>query len=55
MKVAVGGDERTHLTDTVVEEFEKKGHKVQLFGPLADEDKPWSIVAQQLAESVVSG
>ncbi len=55
MKIAVASDERTHLTDVVVEELKKKGHQVMLFGPLVGEDTPWPIVSQQLAESVVSG
>ena len=55
MKIAVASDERTHLTDVVVEELKKKGHQVKLFGPLIDEETPWPTVSQQLAESVVSG
>lgn len=55
MKIAVASDERTHLTDAVVAELKKKGHEVKLFGPLADEDIPWPVVSQQLAESVVCG
>jgi len=55
MKIAVASDERTHLTDVVVEELKKKGHQVKLFGPLIGEDTPWPMVSQQLAESVVSG
>ena len=38
MKIAVGSDERTHLTDTVVEELSKRGHDLVLFGPLAEND-----------------
>ena len=55
MKLAVGSDERTHLTDVVIEVFREKGHQLTLFGPLKDEELPWPVVAQQLAESVVSG
>jgi ribose 5-phosphate isomerase B len=55
MRIAVASDERTHLTDTVVEELEKRGHEVKLFGPLRGEDTPWPLVSQQLGESVVSG
>jgi ribose 5-phosphate isomerase B len=55
MRIAVGSDERTHLTSTVVEALRERGHEVQLLGPLADEDVPWPIVSQRLAESVVSG
>lgn len=55
MKIAVASDERTHLTDRVVEDLKERGHEVKLFGPLAGEDTPWPIVSQQLAESVASG
>jgi ribose 5-phosphate isomerase B len=55
MKIAVASDERTHLTDAVVEELQKRGCQVTLFGPLKGDDTPWPIVSQQLAESVTSG
>lgn len=52
MKLAVGSDERTHLTDAIVEELKKRGHEVTLFGPLAGEKASWPVVARQVAESV---
>ena len=52
MKIAIGSDERTHLTDAVVVEVEKRGHEVLLFGPLADRSQYWPKVAQDVAESV---
>jgi ribose 5-phosphate isomerase B len=55
MKIAVGSDERTHLTDTVVEELQKRGHEVTLFGPLAGQEVYWPAVAQEVAEAVVAG
>ncbi len=55
MKLAVGSDERTHLTDVVVAEIEKRGHAVTLFGPLADDKQYWPLVARQVAETVASG
>ncbi len=55
MKLAVGSDERTHLTDRVVEELDKRGHSVQLFGPLRGENMFWPGVAQQVAECVARG
>jgi len=55
MKIAVGSDERTHLTDTVVEELKKRGHEVELFGPLADRPMAWPDVGQAVAERVASG
>ena len=41
MKIAVGSDERTHLTDVVIEEIQKRGHDLLLFGPLADRVVPY--------------
>jgi ribose 5-phosphate isomerase B len=55
MKLAVGSDERTHLTDSVVEELKKRGHQVELFGPLRGENELWPEVAQEVAERVAQG
>jgi ribose 5-phosphate isomerase B len=55
MKLAIGSDERTHLTDAVVAEVKKRGHEVQLYGPLIDEQAYWPDVARQVAETVAEG
>jgi ribose 5-phosphate isomerase B len=55
MKLAVGSDEQTHLTDMVVEELAKRGHELLLVGPLADEKAAWPVVARAVAEAVVQG
>jgi ribose 5-phosphate isomerase B len=55
MKLAVGSDERTHLTDVVVAELEKQGHEVVLFGPLAGKEQYWPEVAAEVAERVAAG
>lgn len=52
MKIAVGSDERTHLTDVVIAELEKRGHELVLFGPLKGANDAWGKVAQQVAESI---
>jgi ribose 5-phosphate isomerase B len=52
MKIAVGSDERTHLTDFVVEELEKKGIDLELHGPLSGEPIQWAEVAERVAERV---
>ncbi|AIE75186.1 MULTISPECIES: RpiB/LacA/LacB family sugar-phosphate isomerase [unclassified Synechocystis] len=52
MKIAVGSDEKCHLTDVVIEHLQELGHGLMLFGPLAGETMPWPLVAQQLAEAV---
>jgi ribose 5-phosphate isomerase B len=52
MKLAIGSDEKTHVTDTVVAELYKRGHEVKLFGPLQDDALNWTQVAQAVAEDV---
>ena len=56
MRVAVGSDERTHLTDCVVKHLQSKGVAVELYGALAPESDPrWPEVARQVAENVADG
>jgi ribose 5-phosphate isomerase B len=55
MKIAIGADERTHLTDVVVAEVEKRGHEVTLIGPLTGHKEYWPEVAQEVAETVAGG
>jgi len=54
MKIAIGSDEKNHVTDFVVDYVKKLGHEVELFGPLKGEDKEWADVSIELAE-VVAG
>jgi ribose 5-phosphate isomerase B len=55
MKIAIGSDEKTHLTDVVIENVRQRGYEVLLFGPLAGEAAYWPAVAQQTAEAVTGG
>ena len=55
MKIAVASDEKTHLTDFVVTELEKRGHEPILFGPLVGDDLPWTLASEKLALSVATG
>ncbi len=55
MKIAVGSDMKTHLTEVVVEELRKKGFEVETFGALVKEPAPWPRVAVEVAEQVASG
>jgi ribose 5-phosphate isomerase B len=43
------------LTDVVIDELRRRGHEVELFGPLCGENALWPDVAQQVAERVVCG
>lgn len=56
MRVAVGSDERTAATDTVVQELESRGFQVELCGALREGDDPnWPVVAQRVAQRVTEG
>ena len=55
MKIALGSDERTHLTDFLAEELETRGHDVSLIGPPAGDDLQWVDVAAKLAGGVADG
>ena len=54
MKIAVGSDEKTNLTDFVVDELNKRGIETELFGPLSGNKIEWVDVATQVAEKVSS-
>jgi len=55
MRIAVSSDERTRLTDVVIEELKKRGHEVKPFGPLCDEAQDWPVVTRTAAEWVAQG
>ncbi|MCL7385152.1 MAG: RpiB/LacA/LacB family sugar-phosphate isomerase [Thaumarchaeota archaeon] len=53
MRIAVGSDERTKLTDFVIEELKRRGHTVKLYGALVRDVAPWPDVALEVAESIL--
>ena len=57
MKIAIGSDEKCHLTDHVVAQVKERGHLVSLYGPLQGEAEAedWPTVARDVAEAVASG
>jgi ribose 5-phosphate isomerase B len=57
VRIAVGSDERTHLTDAVIEELKKRGHDLILFGPLTESDSEvdWPLVSSNTAGAVAAG
>ncbi|MCB9078539.1 MAG: RpiB/LacA/LacB family sugar-phosphate isomerase [Anaerolineaceae bacterium] len=55
MKIAVASDEKTHLTDFVVDYLAQHGHEVALYGPLADDNLPWTLASEKLADAVATG
>ena len=57
MKIAIGSDERTHLTDFVVHYLQAQEHEMLLFGSLAenDPDGDWPLVSSHVAAAVAGG
>lgn len=53
MRIAVGSDERSALTNAIIEWLQDRGFEVSLYGPLKDENLAWPAVARQVAEAVV--
>lgn len=55
MLIAIGSDEKTHLTDFVIEDVKKRGYEVKPFGPLKGEPLSWVEVGEQVASFVAQG
>jgi ribose 5-phosphate isomerase B len=57
MKIAIGSDDRTHLTDFLIGELKQRGHDIVPFGPLAENDPEgdWPLTSSHVAEAVASG
>ncbi|HEY7022059.1 MAG TPA: RpiB/LacA/LacB family sugar-phosphate isomerase [Ktedonobacterales bacterium] len=57
MKIAIGSDERTNLTNTVIEEARQRGHEVLLMGALAEgePETDWPLTSSRVAEAVATG
>jgi ribose 5-phosphate isomerase B len=55
MKIVLGSDEKTALTDAVVEDLRSRGHDVTLVGPPGGDDLGWVDVGRQVGEMVAEG
>ncbi|HEX2236350.1 MAG TPA: RpiB/LacA/LacB family sugar-phosphate isomerase [Actinomycetota bacterium] len=55
MKVAIGSDEKTSLTDEVERQLERRGHELVRLGPLGGSDLEWAAVGRALGELVAEG
>jgi ribose 5-phosphate isomerase B len=55
MKIHLGSDDATHLTDAVLDDLRQRGHDVTLVGPPAGERASWVGVARAVGEAVASG
>jgi ribose 5-phosphate isomerase B len=54
MKIVVASDEKTYLTDFVVEYLKSRDHELILLGPLISEELPWTLVSEQLGDMVAN-
>ena len=55
MKVILGADESTALTASVIAELSRRGHDVQLVGPVAGGTEQWAEVGQLVGRAVATG
>ena len=57
MHIAVGSDERTPLTDTVIKELERRGMEVEIYGALdpAGLETQWPQVGRNVGKRVANG
>lgn len=55
MKVVLGSDMRTPLTDAVARELEQRGHDVELVGPPGGDTIEWAEVGQKVGAAVAGG
>lgn len=57
MKIALGSDERTSLTDFLVRDLERRGHEVLRFGAIAENDPEgdWPLSTRNAAAAVTRG
>ena len=56
MRIAAGADDRTDLTDFVLDDLQRRGHKVvMVLGPAGGRDEQWADVGRGVAEAVARG
>jgi ribose 5-phosphate isomerase B len=52
MRIVLGSDEKTALTDAIEADLERRGHEVVLVGPPGGEAIEWAEVGQRVGEAV---
>ena len=55
MRIALGSDERTALTDALADDLRGRGHEVMLVGPPGGQDLGWAAVGRRVGELVAGG
>ena len=54
MKIAIGSDTASEMTESLVRELEERGHELLRFGPLdrSEQNRDWPLVAADVAKAV---
>ncbi len=55
MQIALGSDEKSYLTDALIDDLKQRGHELLLIGPLAGVEEAWPAVGRAVGEAVASG
>jgi len=55
MRVAIGSDDRSPLTDAVRDALRERGHELLAFGAIEDTAQPWPRVGRLVGQAVASG
>lgn len=55
MRIAIGADERSGLTDAVRDALRERGHELVPFGAIEGDAQPWPEVGRAAGECVASG
>ena len=57
MRIAIGSDTATELTEALMDELQQRGHELVIFGPLkkGEAGRDWPLVARDVASAVGQG
>jgi ribose 5-phosphate isomerase B len=55
LRIVLGSDERTALTDAVVDDLRARGAEIELVGPPGGDDLQWAEVGRRVGERVAAG
>lgn len=55
MRIVIGSDERTYVTDALVADLRQRGHELMLVGPLAECPDAWPEVGRAVGAVVAAG
>jgi len=55
MRIAFGADDRSTLTDALIDALRLRGHEVEVVGPAGGSEGSWAAVAREVGERVAFG